>query len=212
MRPIAARKLPLATSLLARTPTPYTNKGLRVDGVAVAVLDTGLWPWHSLVNNTRGEPRLSIRYDAIRDKEHLGRDRHGHGTHISSVILSSDAPTPAGYNGIAPDADIVSIKAFDDDGRGSYLNVIRGIDWAVRNKDLYNIRVMNLSFSAEPRSWYWDDPLNQAVMAAWRDGLVVVASAGNRGPDAMTIGVPGKRAVRHHRRSNDQQQHAERSL
>ncbi len=28
-------------------------------------------------------------------------------------------------------------------------------------------------------------------MRAWQAGLVVVASAGNRGPDAMTVGVPG---------------------
>ena len=48
-----------------------------------------------------------------------------------------------------------------------------------------------MSFSAQPQSYYWDDPLNQAVMALWEAGIVVVASAGNRGPDAMTIGVPG---------------------
>ncbi len=40
-------------------------------------------------------------------------------------------------------------------------------------------------------SHYWEDPLNQAVMAAWQAGIVVVASAGNTGPDPMTIGVPG---------------------
>jgi serine protease AprX len=51
--------------------------------------------------------------------------------------------------------------------------------------------VLNLSFSAPPQSYYWDDPLNQAVMAAWQAGIVVVASAGNTGPDPMTIGVPG---------------------
>ena len=50
---------------------------------------------------------------------------------------------------------------------------------------------MNLSLSAPARSHYWDDPLNQAVMAAWASGIVVVASAGNRGPAPMTIGVPG---------------------
>jgi hypothetical protein len=32
------------------------------------------------------------------------------------------------------------------------------------------------------RSFYWDDPLNQAVMVAWREGLAVVVSAGNAGP------------------------------
>ena len=33
--------------------------------------------------------------------------------------------------------------------------------------------------------------INQAIMAAWQAGIVVVASAGNGGPDPMTIGVPG---------------------
>ena len=51
--------------------------------------------------------------------------------------------------------------------------------------------MLNLSFGAAPQSYYWDDPLNQAVMAAWRAGIVVVASAGNDGPDPMTINVPG---------------------
>ena len=59
------------------------------------------------------------------------------------------------------------------------------------NKNTYNIRVLNLSFSAPPQSYYWDDPLNQAVMRAWQAGIVVVAAAGNAGPDPMTIGVPG---------------------
>ena len=61
----------------------------------------------------------------------------------------------------------------------------------VTNRSRYDIRVVNLSFSAPPQSHYWDDPLNQAVMAAWQAGIVVVASAGNRGPDPLTIGVPG---------------------
>ncbi|MFK5151175.1 S8 family serine peptidase, partial [Klebsiella pneumoniae] len=49
----------------------------------------------------------------------------------------------------------------------------------------------NLSFGAQPQSYYWDDPLNQAVMAAWQAGIVVVSSARNEGPSAMTIDVPG---------------------
>lgn len=64
-------------------------------------------------------------------------------------------------------------------------------DWVIQHKDEYDIRVLNLSFGAAPLSHYWDDPLNQAVMAAWQAGIVVVASAGNDGPDPMTIGVPG---------------------
>src|SRR5262249_24602243 len=40
-------------------------------------------------------------------------------------------------------------------------------------------------------SYYWDDPLAQAVMATWRSGVAVVTAAGNEGPDPMTIDVPG---------------------
>ena len=35
------------------------------------------------------------------------------------------------------------------------------------------------------------DPVNQAVMAAWANGIVVVTSAGNGGPGPHSIGVPG---------------------
>ena len=65
------------------------------------------------------------------------------------------------------------------------------MEWIIANRETYDIRVLNLSLSAPAQSHYWDDPLNQAVMAAWEAGIVVVASAGNLGPDPMTIGVPG---------------------
>ena len=67
----------------------------------------------------------------------------------------------------------MAVKAFDEHGQGTYADVIRGLDWIVANREAYGIRVLNLSFSAEPQSYYWDDPLNQAVMAAWQAGIVV---------------------------------------
>ncbi len=83
------------------------------------------------------------------------------------------------------------VRAFDGKGAGRYVDVIAGLNWIVANKAKYNIRVLNLSFGAEPQSYYWDDPLNQAVMAAWKAGIVVVVAAGNDGPKPMTINVPG---------------------
>ena len=59
------------------------------------------------------------------------------------------------------------------------------------NKDAFNIRVMNLSLSAQATTPYFVDPLNRAVEAAWAEGIVVVAAAGNTGPEAETITVPG---------------------
>ena len=50
---------------------------------------------------------------------------------------------------------------------------------------------MNVSLYGEATSPYWADPLNRAVEAAWRAGIIVVVAAGNGGPDPMTVTVPG---------------------
>ena len=84
---------------------------------------------------------------------------------------------------IAPMVRLVEVKAFDANGVGTYADVIRGIGWLVAHRAQYNVRVINMSFSSPPQSYYWDDPLNQAVMAAWKAGIVVVAAAGNSGPN-----------------------------
>jgi hypothetical protein len=56
---------------------------------------------------------------------------------------------------------------------------------------MYNIRILNLSFAQTPRWPYWEDPVDQAAMKAWADGIAVVAAAGNEGPAPETIGSPG---------------------
>ncbi|WP_294078046.1 S8 family peptidase, partial [Thiolapillus sp.] len=166
-------------------------------GVAVAVIDSGIRAKAGMMKyldeGAWGNRRLLAQYDALKGREirrDSDSDDNGHGSHVSSIIASSRYKDGE-FNGIAPNVDLVMVKAFNAEGRGSYADVIRGLDWVVSHRHEYGIGVVNLSFSTEPRSYYWDDPLNQAVMAAWESGIVVVASAGNRGPDAMTIGVPG---------------------
>ncbi len=169
--------------------------GITGDNVTVAVIDTGHWSYPTLNHDASGNQRVLAQYDAINDQLLVGQpttdDDSGHASHLTSIIANSGQLASGEYGGVAPDVDLVSIKAFDVNGGASYLDVVRAIDWAVANKDAFNIRVLNLSFSATPRSYYWDDPVNQAVMRAWEAGIVVVAAAGNTGPDAMTIGVPG---------------------
>ncbi|MFO1467091.1 MAG: S8 family peptidase [Steroidobacteraceae bacterium] len=118
-------------------------------------------------------------------------DLYGHGTQITSVAGSAAQDSSGRYYGVAPGANFVIVRAFQSDGSGSYSNVISGLDWIVANKARYNIRIVNLSLGATPQSYYWDDPLNQAVMRTWKAGIVVVVSAGNAGPVPQSIDVPG---------------------
>ena len=62
---------------------------------------------------------------------------NGHGTHVASVALNREiSEETGGYGGIAPDADWVVVRAFDEQGQGTYADVIRGLDWIVANRAL----------------------------------------------------------------------------
>ena len=168
--------------------TSLQLSGTTGKGVTIAILDTGIWT--GAAQNFSARILASIDFVAGNGQAVSG-DPYGHGTHVAS-IAAGGATTSLGTSfGIAPNANLVIVRAFDGEGEGSYVNVIAGLNWIVANQARYNIRVLNLSFGAPPQSNYWDDPLNQAVMAAWKAGIVVVASAGNSGPGAMTVGVPG---------------------
>ena len=200
--------VPPASQSLAKGNNTYTHYpaqtgagilhgfGIDGDGVTVAVVDTGFWRVNGLTRNADNQKRVLAQYDAFadqvvsQDSKGVTTDENGHGSHITGIIMDSSRAYGF-YRGVAPGADLVSVRAFDATGFSTYSDVIRGLDWVVANKDRYDIRVMNLSFGATPQSFYFDDPLNQAVMAAWKAGIVVVTSAGNGGPDPFTISAPG---------------------
>ena len=170
-------------------------------GVTVAILDSGI---DHTFNGLRHPPsgngnRILAYYDALTGTLYrpprLNRspgDPNGHGTHIAGVIGNSTYEHQDGeYQGVAPAVNLVAVRVLDENGVGSYADVLQGIQWVVQNKDTYGIDVLNISLYAMPVAPYWADPYNLAVMAAWQAGIVVVASAGNNGPDPLTIGVPG---------------------
>ncbi|WP_286263159.1 S8 family peptidase [Thalassotalea atypica] len=168
------------------------------DGVTIGFLDTGLDQLQGtstglgLSTDLYGRDKFWGTYDAINNTvSNYSNEESGHGTHVASIAGNADYDVYGNVYGVAPNAALVGIKAFDAEGKATYADVIRGIDWALQVKDQINLRVLNMSFGGQQRSYYWEDPLNQAVMKAWQAGVVVVASAGNNGPEPMTIGVPG---------------------
>jgi subtilisin family serine protease len=168
-------------------------EGVTGEGVSVAIVDTGIWTEGRLKKNRHGSERILAGYNVLERREGVdkAKDENGHGTHLASIVSNSELFDGGLYAGVAPDSETVVVQAFDEEGRGAYTDAIAGLDWVLAHKDEFNIRVVNLSFSAPPQSHYWDDPLDQAVMELWRAGLVVVVSAGNGGPEPMTVGVPG---------------------
>jgi len=150
--------------------------------VGIAVIDTGI--------NATGDLAGKVVHSEDFSGEGDGVDRFGHGTFIGGLIAGSGAASLGGVRGVAPDADLISLKIAGRDGSADITHVLAALQWAVSFKDVYNIRVVNLSLGTDSQQDYRVDPLDAAVERAWQAGLVVVVSAGNAGPGAGTINKP----------------------
>jgi serine protease AprX len=168
------------------------ESGVTGEGVTVAIVDTGLSNHPGLLNKVNGVPlnRIAAWVDFV-EGSNSPRDPHGHGTHIAGIIANTQQGPDGEWNGVAPGVRLVGVRVLDEFGFSDYEKVIQGIQWVIDHKDEFNIRVMNLSLVSSAEVPYWFDPLNQAVMQAWANGITVVVAAGNDGPDPLTIGVPG---------------------
>jgi len=149
-------------------------------GVKVAVVDTGIDPAH---------PDFAGRILGIKDftsPDGEGRDGHGHGTHVASIVLGSGVASNHRYAGVAPDAQLLVAKVLKDNGSGYMSDVMAGVEWAVGQ----GAQVINLSLgSDEPCDG--TDALSTLCDAAVDQGAVVCVAAGNAGPGAGTVGSPG---------------------
>jgi serine protease AprX len=176
----------------------YTLDGT---GVGVAVIDSGVYDHDDLQTTDYSASRI-VYSESFVAGDPSTNDAFGHGTHVAGIIAGNGSDSQIGYShsyiGLAPNANIINLRVLDGNGAGSDSQVIAAIQRAVQLKDTYNIRVINLSLGRNIYESYTQDPLCQAVEAAWQAGIVVVVAAGNNGRDNShgtdgyaTIEAPG---------------------
>jgi serine protease AprX len=152
------------------------NNGYTGVGVTVAVLDSGIASTHddlpasSVVGFMDFVNGRTTRYDD-----------YGHGTHVAGIIAGRGRDSGGQMAGAAPGAKLFVIKVLDSQGNGKVSNVIAALDWLADHGAAYGVRVVNLSFGAQPDEDPSQDPLAQAAQALVQKGIVVVAAAGNEG-------------------------------
>lgn len=156
-------------------------------GITIAMLDTGI-TFH---------PDFDNRIIAFRDFVN-GRseayDDSGHGTHVAGCMCGSGKLSEGKYKGIAPESRLVVGKVLDYKGDGIIENMAVGIEWVLKNRKKYDIRILNISIGmGESADKDRMNALLELVDEAWRCGLVVVCAAGNSGPKPMTISPIGAR-------------------
>jgi hypothetical protein len=101
---------------------------------------------------------------------------HPHGTGMAGAIAAR-----RNVLGVAPRVGVLAVRAFDPrthSGEGTTFSIIKGVEWAAEN----GARVINMSFAgpADPR-------LADVLDRAAKRGIVLIAAAGNAGPNSPPL-------------------------
>jgi subtilisin family serine protease len=99
-------------------------------------------------------------------------DEQGHGTYIGG-IAGAEVNNLTGVAGIAPNIQLVNLRAFDPAGFGEEDDVAAAIVYAV----IIGVKVVNMSFGDNAFSLV----LKDVIEYAYSQGLVLVGSSGNSG-------------------------------
>jgi len=153
------------------------EKGIDGKGVTVAVIDSGIDKNHpDLIDKVVGEKNFVLD-DATAD------DLLGHGTMVAGIIAGSGAASGGEYKGIAPGADLLSVKVINSNGDGRVSDIIAGIEWAMYNgADVLSLSLGGLNLGET------NPPITMAADKAMDAGAVVCVAAGNRNntkPDGL---------------------------
>ncbi|KAI8247281.1 Alkaline protease 1 [Colletotrichum sp. SAR 10_77] len=169
--------------------TEYVYDESAGEGTTAYVFDTGIRLSHE---EFEGRARFGINgVTGSTEQTGTNSDTSGHGTHVAATIVGKTY-------GVAKKAAVVDVKVFDGD-TGSTSWILTGMTWAIDeivSKGAQNSSVLNLSLSSVGGT----TALDNAVLAAYQQGVLAVVAAGNsnqpttdvspaRLPQSFTVGM-----------------------
>lgn len=134
--------------------------------VKVALIDSGV----DLFNDIEVKEYINL----IPGEENvmpLFWDTSGHGTSIAGIIAAQD--NGEGITGINPNVELYSARVLDENKAAPISRIVEGIYWAIEKK----VNIISLSFGTTTRS----EALETAIKDAHKNGILIIAAAGNHG-------------------------------
>ncbi len=170
---------------------PVWNMGLTGKGVTLVILDSGVKRGADFnvgvgkktdAENSRILFTGSFNDNGGTSNSELYVNSAGHGTHVAGIAGGNGAASNGFYVGIAPEVNLIGLQIAGPSGKSYESDVVAAMQWIYDNKATYNIRIVNMSFNSAVESSYHTSAMSAAAEVLWFNGIVVVASAGNKGP------------------------------
>ena len=167
----------------------WTSSGGRV-GTSPPLVDKDNKPIGTLYTNAQINAALKGRGEVA------SKDKVGHGTACAGTAAGNGRATgngvlPGTYKGIAPEADLIIVKAENGNGGISNLGYYT-VEWILKTaKSLGKPAVINMSFGSQWSSHEGDAPFERMLdnfVGAGKPGAVISVSAGNEGRDSFHAG------------------------
>jgi len=152
--------------------------GFTGDGIRIGVIDTGINLEHPDFFNSDQISRFLKGYDFV-ENDSIPQDTNGHGTQVTGIIAADGQ-----LIGIAPKVEIFSYRVSSDGESVPSDLIIKAINRAIEDR----VDIINISLGVNMTHAKIDNAVNNAI----NHGIVVVAAAGNSGPDKSTIGSPAR--------------------
>ncbi|MFL5340654.1 MAG: S8 family serine peptidase [Gemmataceae bacterium] len=189
---VAERLLPfgvLPTELQLGSCTPFRGRG-----VTLALVDSGFFPHPDLTGNVNrvrawadtSSPRIQECFFNADELPHWPgwderRPAQWHGLMTAAAAAGSGATSHGWYRGYAPEAALVFVQTWDENGRITNDSLVRALRWLLLHRELLQLRIVNLSLGGDPVRRLAGNVVDQAVRELVEAGVVVVAAAGNGG-------------------------------
>ncbi|MGB7328422.1 MAG: S8 family serine peptidase [Rubripirellula sp.] len=177
-----------ASNVIAQAVALRETADLTGAGQTVAVIDSGVAWDHVALKSGNAPAGFGPGYRVVGGWDFAENDNDPyddgpagyHGTHVAGVLAGNTSD----FVGVAPEADIVSLRVFDDNGSSELQWIESALQWVHANQNSFEspITTVNLSVGAalsESNRVVAMDMLEDEFALLRQDNILVFAAAGN---------------------------------
>jgi len=151
-------------------------------GINVSIIDTGIYPHPDFQTRIIKQTNFASKGEETDYSDFI--DRNGHGTHVAGIIGGDGEISSGKYRGVAPNVNLMNVKAGNSSGSLKDTDILKAIEWSVES----SAQIISMSFGTSYPEVY--DPITLAITNATNQGVLCVVSAGNDGPSYYSGGIP----------------------